>query len=195
MHLLPPRAILSAVKESDLRTFIQQFSQVWFQNKRSKERRLKQLTSMGRSPFFGGARKMRGFPLNLSHAGIGTDDGHSTGFSYFSDKFDFSYATPVSFHHDFFGAQPPANTHEPTFGCSNDAGEWKDPPKALVISWIVCDRKNEDGQRDIRQGKVIWSGSGTWENVGYQWKISAMMIENWSLLFHTLKIDATTSQF
>ncbi|XP_052122328.1 LIM/homeobox protein Lhx1 [Frankliniella occidentalis] len=55
--------------------------QVWFQNKRSKERRLKQLTSMGRGPFYGGSRKMRGFPMNLSPGGL--DDG-PPGFPYFA---------------------------------------------------------------------------------------------------------------
>ncbi|XP_058789626.1 LIM/homeobox protein Lhx5 isoform X2 [Phymastichus coffea] len=90
--------------------------QVWFQNKRSKERRLKQLTSMGRSPFFGGSRKMRGFPLNLNHAGLGTEDGPPPGFPYFADKFDFGYAGPVAFHHEFFATQHPTpHPHGPSF--------------------------------------------------------------------------------
>lgn len=79
--------------------------QVWFQNKRSKERRMKQITSMGRPPFFGGARKMRGFPMNLSPGGL--DDG--PGFPYFAAdaKFEFGYGGP--FHpHDgpFFPGHP-----------------------------------------------------------------------------------------
>ncbi|CAG9815094.1 unnamed protein product, partial [Phaedon cochleariae] len=66
---------------------------VWFQNKRSKERRLKQLTSMGRGPFFGGSRKMRGFPMNLSPGGL--EDG-PPGFPYFADgKFEFGYGGPM----------------------------------------------------------------------------------------------------
>ncbi|KAL7032771.1 hypothetical protein ACKWTF_007397 [Chironomus riparius] len=80
--------------------------QVWFQNKRSKERRLKQLTSMGRGgPFFGGSRKMRGFPMNLSPGGL-----DESGFPYFaSDKFDFGYGAPPFHPHDspFFAGHPP----------------------------------------------------------------------------------------
>lgn len=80
---------------------------VWFQNKRSKERRLKQLTSMGRGPFFGGARKMRGFPMNLSPGGL--DDG-PPGFPYFSadGKFEFGYGGPPFHPHDspFFPGHP-----------------------------------------------------------------------------------------
>lgn len=82
--------------------------QVWFQNKRSKERRLKQLTSMGRGPFYGGSRKMRGFPMNLSPGGL--DDG-PPGFPYFATadgKFEFGYGGPPPFHHDFF---PPHHPH------------------------------------------------------------------------------------
>ncbi|XP_001601152.2 LIM/homeobox protein Lhx5 isoform X2 [Nasonia vitripennis] len=96
--------------------------QVWFQNKRSKERRLKQLTSMGRSPFFGGSRKMRGFPLNISHGGLGGEDGPPPGFPYFPDKFDFSYGAPVSFHHEFFGGHPPPHPHGPPFGGPGNPG-------------------------------------------------------------------------
>ncbi|EEB13732.1 LIM/homeobox protein Lhx3, putative [Pediculus humanus corporis] len=80
--------------------------QVWFQNKRSKERRLKQLTSMGRGPFFGSSRKMRGFPMNLSPGGL--DDG-PPGFPYFATadgKFEFGYGGP-GFHHDFFPGHHP----------------------------------------------------------------------------------------
>lgn len=83
------------------------YSQVWFQNKRSKERRLKQLTSMGRGPFFGGTRKMRGFPMNLSPGGL--DDG-PPGFPYFAGdgKFEFGYGGPPFHPHDspFFPGHP-----------------------------------------------------------------------------------------
>ncbi|XP_056633134.1 LIM/homeobox protein Lhx5 [Diorhabda carinulata] len=81
--------------------------QVWFQNKRSKERRLKQLTSMGRGPFFGGSRKMRGFPMNLSPGGL--EDGPA-GFPYFADgKFEFGYGAPPFHPHDgaFFAGHHP----------------------------------------------------------------------------------------
>ncbi|XP_063927234.1 LIM/homeobox protein Lhx5 isoform X1 [Zophobas morio] len=83
--------------------------QVWFQNKRSKERRLKQLTSMGRGPFFGGSRKMRGFPMNLSPGGL--EDG-PPGFPYFATadgKFEFSYGGPPFHPHDgpFFPGHHP----------------------------------------------------------------------------------------
>lgn len=74
--------------------------QVWFQNKRSKERRMKQLTSMGRAPFFGGSRKMRGFPMNLSPGSL---DEPPPGFPYFAadGKYEFGYG-PGGFHHEFF---------------------------------------------------------------------------------------------
>lgn len=54
---------------------------------------MKQLTSMGRGPFFGGARKMRGFPMNLSPGGL-----DEAGFPYFghehTGKFEFGYGGP-----------------------------------------------------------------------------------------------------
>lgn len=81
--------------------------QVWFQNKRSKERRLKQLTSMGRGPFFGGSRKMRGFPMNLSPGGL---DEPPPGFPYFATadgKFEFGYGGPGGFPHEFFPGHHP----------------------------------------------------------------------------------------
>jgi hypothetical protein len=81
--------------------------QVWFQNKRSKERRLKQLTSMGRGPFFGSSRKMRGFPMNLSPGGL---DEAPPGFPYFTTadgKFEFGYGAPAGFHHEFFAGHHP----------------------------------------------------------------------------------------
>lgn len=82
---------------------------MWFQNKRSKERRLKQLTSMGRGPFFGGSRKMRGFPMNLSPGGL--EDG-PPGFPYFATadgKFEFGYGGPPFHPHDgpFFPGHHP----------------------------------------------------------------------------------------
>lgn len=61
---------------------------------------------MGRGPFFGGARKMRGFPMNLSPGGL--DDG--PGFPYFGadGKFEFGYGGPPFHPHDgpFFPGHP-----------------------------------------------------------------------------------------
>lgn len=61
------------------------------------------MTSMGRGPFYGGARKMRGFPLNMSPGSL---DDQQPGFPYFAGsaevKFEFGYG-PGSFHPDFFG--------------------------------------------------------------------------------------------
>lgn len=58
---------------------------------------------MGRGPFYGGARKMRGFPLNMSPGSL---DDQQPGFPYFAGsaevKFEFGYG-PGSFHPDFFG--------------------------------------------------------------------------------------------
>lgn len=81
------------------------FLQVWFQNKRSKERRLKQLTSMGRGPFFGSSRKMRGFPMNLSPGGLdeAAAAAAAAGFPYFATadgKFEFGYGGPPFHAHD-----------------------------------------------------------------------------------------------
>lgn len=59
---------------------------------------------MGRGPFFGGSRKMRGFPMNLSPGGL-----DEPGFPYFaSDKFDFGYGGPPFHPHDspFFPGHP-----------------------------------------------------------------------------------------
>lgn len=68
---------------------------------------MKQLTSMGRGPFFGGARKMRGFPMNMSPGGL--DDG-PPGFPYFGGdgKFEFGYGGPQFHPHDgpFFTGHP-----------------------------------------------------------------------------------------
>lgn len=61
---------------------------------------------MGRGPFFGGSRKMRGFPMNLSPGGL--DDGHP--FPYFAadGKFEFGYGGPQFHPHDspFFPGHP-----------------------------------------------------------------------------------------
>lgn len=95
-----PRSLISDFNEYDV------LFQVWFQNKRSKERRLKQLTSMGRGPFFGSSRKMRGFPMNLSPGGM---EDAPPGFPYFASadgKFEFGYGGPP-FHHDFFAGHHP----------------------------------------------------------------------------------------
>lgn len=66
---------------------------------------MKQLTSMGRGPFFGGARKMRGFPMNLSP---GMDD---AGFPFYGHdgKFEFGYGGPQFHPHSdapFFPGHP-----------------------------------------------------------------------------------------
>ena len=66
--------------------------QVWFQNKRSKERRLKQLTSMGLRPYFGASRKLRGFPVSP-----GLDDGSGVGVGGFNPYFDPKYAADFSY--------------------------------------------------------------------------------------------------
>ncbi|XP_073948424.1 LIM/homeobox protein Lhx1-like [Choristoneura fumiferana] len=109
--------------------------QVWFQNKRSKERRLKQLTSMGRGPFFGSSRKMRGFPMNLSPGGL--DEG-PPGFPYFATadgKFEFGYGPP--FHHDapFFHPPPVMPFNQPG-GMESLPGEFPEqfpPPDHLGL--------------------------------------------------------------
>ncbi|XP_063599686.1 LIM/homeobox protein Lhx1-like [Penaeus indicus] len=69
--------------------------QVWFQNKRSKERRMKQLTSMGmRAHLFGNPRKLRGMRMSPSM---------EDGFPYYGDAFGYG---PQGFH-DFFPGQGP----------------------------------------------------------------------------------------
>lgn len=81
--------------------------QVWFQNKRSKERRLKQLNQMGRGPFFSGSRRMR--TLNISPGSI--EDAHGDPFFAYG-RFEFAYSgAPGAVHHEFFGHHhgPPGN--------------------------------------------------------------------------------------
>lgn len=78
--------------------------QVWFQNKRSKERRLKQLTSMGLRPYFGASRKLRGFPVSP-----GMDDGSGV-VGGFNPYFDPKYAAEFA-----YGGGAPAGPH-PHFG-------------------------------------------------------------------------------
>ncbi|XP_063842330.1 LIM/homeobox protein Lhx1-like isoform X1 [Scylla paramamosain] len=69
--------------------------QVWFQNKRSKERRMKQLSSMGmRAHLFGSPRKLRGMRMSPSM---------EDGFPYYGDAFGYG---PQGFH-DFFPGQGP----------------------------------------------------------------------------------------
>jgi len=61
---------------------------------------------MGRAPFYGSSRKMRGFSMNLSPGGL--EDG-PPGFPYFATadgKFEFGYGGPA-FHHDFFPGHHP----------------------------------------------------------------------------------------
>lgn len=64
---------------------------------------------MGRGPFFGSSRKMRGFPMNISSS---MDDGPNPPFPYFPDaKFsDFPYGPgggPGQGFHEFFPGQQP----------------------------------------------------------------------------------------
>jgi hypothetical protein len=62
---------------------------------------------MGRGPFFGNSRKMRGFPMNLSPGGL---DEAPPGFPYFTTadgKFEFGYGGPAGFHHEFFPGHHP----------------------------------------------------------------------------------------
>lgn len=101
---------------------------VWFQNKRSKERRLKQLTSMGLRPYFGASRKLRGFPVSP-----GMDDGSGVGVGGFNPYFDPKYATEFSYGG---GAHPshPFNLHphpgHPSLGHHPNApfGDFFGPP-------------------------------------------------------------------
>lgn len=90
------------------------FWQVWFQNKRSKERRLKQLTSMGLRPYFGASRKLRGFPVSP-----GMDDGSGVvGVGGFNPYFDPKYAADFAAYggapggpHPHFGLHPHGQSH------------------------------------------------------------------------------------
>ena len=54
-------AMYTQIKANDILIDCFRFIQVWFQNRRSKERRLKQMSIMGpRRNFFRGPRRMRG---------------------------------------------------------------------------------------------------------------------------------------
>ncbi|KAF2353455.1 Zinc finger LIM-type [Trinorchestia longiramus] len=69
--------------------------QVWFQNKRSKERRMKQLTSMGmRAHLFANPRKLRGMRMSPSM---------EDAYQYYGDAFGY----PPQAFHDFFPGQGP----------------------------------------------------------------------------------------
>lgn len=83
---------------------------------------MKQLTSIGRSPYYAGSRKIRGFPLNLNPA-LGGEDGPPPSFAYFGDKFEFGYGSPVTFHPEFFGAHPPPHPHGPPFAGPGNPGK------------------------------------------------------------------------
>ena len=75
--LFVPFCVDSGIKE----TFVSSCSlQVWFQNKRSKERRMKQMS--GRGKFFLGGPKLRKF---------GLDDGR---FYFYDGRPDFGYGPP-----------------------------------------------------------------------------------------------------
>ncbi|XP_018912338.2 LIM/homeobox protein Lhx5 isoform X2 [Bemisia tabaci] len=97
--------------------------QVWFQNKRSKERRLKQLTVMGRGPFYSGSRRLKGFPMPLGSGGLG--DEPPPGFSYFASgdgKFDFGGYGGPGFHPDFFPGHPHGPPGNPPLPFSPQGG-------------------------------------------------------------------------
>ncbi|KAI1291971.1 LIM/homeobox protein Lhx5 [Halotydeus destructor] len=85
--------------------------QVWFQNRRSKERRMKQLSTMGaRRHFFRGPRRaMRPLRPGLTHDGLddSTDivGGPSGGFGYFSES-----SNPGDFS-GYGGHPPPPGPH------------------------------------------------------------------------------------
>ncbi|XP_077511134.1 LIM homeobox 1 isoform X2 [Amblyomma americanum] len=91
--------------------------QVWFQNRRSKERRMKQLSTLGaRRHFFRSPRRvMRSLRPGMSPDGL--DDSPEMGpgppssaFGYFSDSSnpaDFGYGPQAGFYDFFPGQQPP----------------------------------------------------------------------------------------
>ncbi|XP_064460488.1 LIM/homeobox protein Lhx1-like isoform X2 [Ornithodoros turicata] len=90
--------------------------QVWFQNRRSKERRMKQLSTLGaRRHFFRSPRRvMRSLRPGMSPDGL--DDspemgpGPNSAFGYFSDSSnpaDFGYGAQAGFYDFFPGQQPP----------------------------------------------------------------------------------------
>uniref|UniRef100_A0A147BCF2 Putative transcription factor lim3 n=1 Tax=Ixodes ricinus TaxID=34613 RepID=A0A147BCF2_IXORI len=91
--------------------------QVWFQNRRSKERRMKQLSTLGaRRHFFRSPRRvMRSLRPGMSPDGL--DDspemgpgGPNSAFAYFSDSSnpaDFGYGGQAGFYDFFPGQQPP----------------------------------------------------------------------------------------
>ncbi|GFQ78773.1 hypothetical protein TNCT_710961 [Trichonephila clavata] len=80
--------------------------QVWFQNRRSKERRMKQLSSLGaRRHFFRNPRRMRPLRGGLMEEGMP----HNPAFAYFSDSNspnDFNYAAHPGFYDYFPGSHP-----------------------------------------------------------------------------------------
>lgn len=128
--------------------------QVWFQNKRSKERRLKQLTTMGRGPFFGSSRKMRGFPMNLSPGGM--EDG-PPGFPFYGDvKLEYGYGGPPFHPHDgpFFPG------HHPGSGPGGQPMPFNQPGTSLSLekchSQVVF---YLEGTSNYTAHCVFWNGS------------------------------------
>jgi len=81
--------------------------QVWFQNRRSKERRLKQMNSMGsRRPFFGrGSRRMR------SSHGMDDSPDMPPPYGFYPPEQEGYYGGlyPPQFTPDFYSSQPPTN--------------------------------------------------------------------------------------
>lgn len=81
--------------------------QVWFQNRRSKERRMKQLSALGaRRHFFRGPRRMRGLRGDLEESDL-----MGQGYGYFNEMIlesgpDFYPAYPGPGYGEFFPGQP-----------------------------------------------------------------------------------------
>ncbi|XP_022242606.1 LIM/homeobox protein Lhx1-like, partial [Limulus polyphemus] len=115
--------------------------QVWFQNRRSKERRMKQLSTLGaRRHFFRNPRRaMR--PLRPGMSPDGLDDspemmvGPNSGYGYFSDSgspVDFPYGAQPGFYTFIPGQHPPESMDFPP-GPMRNAAASSPPPSSRVM--------------------------------------------------------------